>query len=162
MKIVLIGGSSPSTPTLIGYLARRRELPPLEVVLLSTSETSLRPVVGAAEALIGDRPIRILSVPLADCYWPEALCDADVIVLQARIGGYEARKNDETFPLAFDICGDQDLGPGGLANAWRSWPHLERFFLEAAARAPKAILLVLSSPVGLIVRLGLLSTPHMK
>jgi 6-phospho-beta-glucosidase len=161
MKVVLIGGGSPSTPTLIACLASYRALPPLEVVLLSTSETSLRPVAFAAEKLVGRRPIRVLSVPLTNQHWAESLAGADVILLQVRIGGYEARKNDETFPLEFDICGDQDLGPGGLANAWRSWPQVEPFFVESAARAPKATFLVLSSPVGILVRLGSLAAPRM-
>ena len=160
MKIVLLGGSSPSTPALLGFLAGCPELPPLEVVLLSRSEVSLCPIAHASEALIGDRPIRISAVPLDHC-WGESLEGADIVLLQVRIGGYQARQNYESFPLAFGICGDQDLGPGALANAWQSWPQLEPFFREVAARAPRAIMLVLSSPVGLIVRLGLLSAPRM-
>jgi 6-phospho-beta-glucosidase len=161
MKIVLIGGSSPSTPTLIDWLAAYRPLPPLEIILLSRSETSLEPVARAARLLVGDRPISISVIPTTDYRWAESLDNADIIVLQLRIGGYEARQQDESFPLEVGICGDQELGPGGLANAWRSWPVVKSYITEAAARAPQSLFLVLSSPVGLLVRLGLLSAPHL-
>jgi len=162
MKIALIGGGSPSTPALIAYLAECRKLPETEIVLLSRSETSLGAVARAARALTVDHPMAIAPISLADSCWPEALVGADIVLLQTRIGGYAAREYDETFPLAFDICGDQDLGPGGLANAWRSWPHLKRFFLEAAKWSPNTTFIVLSSPVGLLVRLGLLSAPNLR
>jgi len=162
MKVVLIGGSSPSTPALIEYLAGIKGLPPIEIVLLGSSHTRLALVNRACRALIGDGPITVTSIPLAAGHWPETLVGADVIALQARVGGYEARAWDETFPLRYGICGDQELGPGGLANAWRSWEHVKHFFQEAAARAPGALFIVLSSPVGLLVRLGLLAAPQLR
>ena len=72
MKIVLIGGSSPSTPTLIDWLAAYRPLPPLEIILLSRSETSLEPVARAARLLVGDRPISISVIPTTDYRWAES------------------------------------------------------------------------------------------
>jgi 6-phospho-beta-glucosidase len=158
-KIVIIGGTSPSTPALFSYLAAITNLPRLEIVLLARSRAELGVVKRACLIVAKSSTVNVVSVSLADGGWAESLTDADVILLQARIGGYEGREYDETFPLTFDVCGDQDLGPGGFANAWRSWGHLKLFFEQAAARAPRSIFVVLSSPVSLLVRLGLRLVP---
>lgn len=161
MKVVLIGGSSPSTPALIEYLATQKNLPEIDIVLLGRSKTRLALVTNAAQTLAGNAPITISSATTEDSSWPETFSGADVIVLQARVGGYEARQWDESFPLRYGICGDQDLGPGGFSNAWRSWPQLKRFFIEASLRSPHTRFFVLSSPVGILVRLGLLAAPQL-
>jgi alpha-galactosidase/6-phospho-beta-glucosidase family protein len=162
MKIVVIGGSSPSTPSLIRELSLRRDLPPLEVILLGQSEARTQAVLRAARLLATGTPIQISSVLTSDHRWTGALVGSEVIILQARPGGYESRRHDEQFPSKYGVCGDQDLGPGGLSNGWRSWPALRRYFLEAQRCAPEAIFLVLSSPVGLLVRLGQRAAPALR
>jgi 6-phospho-beta-glucosidase len=162
MKVVLIGGSSPSTPALIEYLAANKSLPDIEIVLLGRSKIRLALVSKAARTLAGNAPITITTATTQDPHWRDTFSGADVIILQARVGGYEARLWDETFPLRYGVCGDQDLGPGGLSNAWRSWPLLRQFFIEAARRSPHARFFVLSSPVGILVRLGLLAVPQLR
>jgi 6-phospho-beta-glucosidase len=161
MKVILIGGSSPSTPTLIEYLAAQKNLPPIEIVLLGRSKTRVALVSNAARTLAGNAPITIRTATTDDPNWSETLWGADAIVLQVRVGGYEAREWDETFPLRYGICGDQDLGPGGFSNAWRSWPQLKPFFIEASLQCPRARFFVLSSPVGILVRLGVLAAPQL-
>jgi 6-phospho-beta-glucosidase len=162
MKVILIGGSSPSTPALIQNLRKRSDLPPLEVVLLGQSKSRLTEVLRAARLLAAGTDIQISSALLSDPSWAHTFLNADMIILQARPGGYEARRSDEKLPLKYGICGDQDLGPGGIANAWRSWPHLKQFFVQAQLRAPRALFVILSSPVGLLVHLGLMSAPRLK
>lgn len=162
MKVILIGGSSPSTPALIRDLRERSDLPPLEVVLLGQSKSRLAAVLRAAQLLAAGTHIKISSALLADPSWAQTFVNADIIILQARPGGYEARRSDEQLALKYGICGDQDLGPGGISNAWRSWPHLEQFFVQAELRAPRALFVVLSSPVGLLIRMGLMSAPRLR
>jgi len=162
MKVVLIGGSSPSTPALIEYLAAHHNLPDIEIILLGRSKIRLELVSNAARILAGNAPITITTATTTDPRWRDTFLGADVIVLQARIGGYEARLRDETFPLRYGVCGDQDLGPGGISNAWRSWPEIRQFFVEAGLRSPHARFFVLSSPVGILVRLGLLAAPRLR
>src|ERR1043166_1704170 len=153
-RIVIIGGTSPSTPALFSYLSAIADLPRLEIVLLARSCAELGLVERACSIIAKSSMVNVVAVSLADRRWAKSLMDADVILLQARIGGYEGRQYDETFPLTFDVCGDQDLGPGSFANAWRSWGHLKLFFEQAAVHAPRAIFIVLPSPVSLLVRLG--------
>jgi 6-phospho-beta-glucosidase len=161
MKVVLIGGSSPSTLALIEYLVTQKNLPDIELVLLGRYITPLALVSNAARTVAGNASITIRTATTDDPGWPEAFLGADAIVLQARVGGYKAREWDETFPLRYGICGDQDLGPGGFSNAWRSWFQLKQFFIEASVRAPHARFFVLSSPVGILVRLGLFAAPQL-
>ena len=133
----------------------------MEIVLLGRSPTRLALVGKAAQTLAGNAPITISTATTNDPNWPETFLGADAIVLQVRVGDYEARERDETFPLRYGICGDQDLGPGGFSNAWRSWAQLKPFFMEASLRCPHARFFVLSSPVGILVRLGMLAAPQL-
>jgi 6-phospho-beta-glucosidase len=87
------------------------------------------------------------------------LAGADVVIVQVRVGGYEGRRYDETFPLEFDLCGDEGLGPGGLAAAWRTWPVLRDILQDANSVCPGACVLLLTSPVGLLVRLARIQFP---
>ena len=51
-----------------------------------------------------------------------AVADADVVLLQLRIGGQAARGLDETFPLECGCVGQETTGAGGLAKALRTVP----------------------------------------
>src|SRR5262245_21434788 len=56
----------------------------------------------------------------------EAIRGADLIVSLIRVGGAAARDWDERFPVEFGQVGDEGLGLGGVANAWRSVPLMDR------------------------------------
>ena len=79
--------------------------------------------------------------------------------MQFRAGGLAARAHDERFPLAEDIPGDEGLGPGGLAAAWRTWPVLHEILATVAERAPRAHVAILTAPLGILVRCALDAFP---
>ena len=54
-----------------------------------------------------------------------ALEHSSLVVLLARVGGFAARAWDEEFPRRYGLVGDEGLGPGGIANAWRTIPELD-------------------------------------
>lgn len=95
---------------------------------------------------------RTTCVGLAGPDFERSLAEADVIVVQIRVGGYAARLYDETFPLAFGVCGDEGLGPGGLAAAWRTWPVLADLLAKVVASGSRARVVLLTSPVGILTR----------
>jgi 6-phospho-beta-glucosidase len=84
---------------------------------------------------------------------------ADAVIVQFRAGGLAARAHDERFPLAENIPGDEGLGPGGLAAAWRAWPVLREILATVAERAPHAHVAILTAPLGILVRCALDAFP---
>jgi 6-phospho-beta-glucosidase len=82
----------------------------------------------------------------------EALRGADIIVNLIRVGGPAARDWDERFPAAFGQVGDEGLGLGGIANAWRSAPVMERLAAAIAREAAGAVVLNMTAPLGVTTR----------
>jgi 6-phospho-beta-glucosidase len=82
-----------------------------------------------------------------------AAAGADLVILLVRVGGLEARAWDESFPLRFGLAGDEGLGPGGIANAWRTVPELEQIADTLLRVAPQARVLNLMGPLGITTRL---------
>jgi len=78
---------------------------------------------------------------------------ADLVVLLVRVGGLEARAWDESFPRQFGLVGDEGLGPGGMANAWRTVPELDHIAGTLRRVAPDARVLNLMGPLGITTRL---------
>ena len=162
MKIVVIGGSSHLTPALFQYLASVDLPAPMAFVLVGRDRARLAAVGRASRVLLGSQsPIRVDAHPWDDEGLGGALAGADLIVLQARIGGARARIHDETCPLEHGICGDESLGPGGLAAAWRNWPLVDRVLGAVADRAPEARVLVLTSPVGIVTGAANMAWPRL-
>ena len=152
MKVVILGGSSASTPALFRCLAEADVLPALEIWLVGRSSEHLRVVLRACRTLLGGQtPVVVHSSSFAAEELPAALAGADVVLVQVRFGGHDGRHFDERFPLAYEICGDEGLGPGGLSAAWRGWPQMRRLLGQTASICPKALVLMLSSPLGIFV-----------
>jgi len=152
MKIVLLGGSSASTPELFRCLAACASVPPLQFCLVGRSREHLAPVIRAARILSAEVPIMLQAASFEHSELGSALCEADLVLIQIRSGGYEGRHIDETFPLQYGLCGDEGLGPGGLSAAWRAWPAMHEIISTVASVCPRAAVFMLSSPVTLFVR----------
>ncbi|MBA3287195.1 MAG: hypothetical protein H0U21_04105 [Acidimicrobiia bacterium] len=82
----------------------------------------------------------------------DAVEAADIVVLMVRVGGGAARRHDETFPIVYGLAGDEGLGPGGFANAWRTVPFVRRFAATVRERSPGARVLNLVAPLGITTR----------
>jgi len=162
VKIVVLGGGSPSTPALFRCLAVQPRLPRLGFSLVGRSPEKLEAVLRAARLLADGLPITIEAAGFSSLELSAALGGADVILVQVRFGGYEGRHFDESFPLDFGLCGDEGLGPGGLSAAWRSWPGMKEVLATIAVTCPAALVLILSSPVGLMVGLARLHFPALR
>ncbi|MFF5082606.1 6-phospho-beta-glucosidase [Actinoplanes sp. NPDC000266] len=157
MKIAVVGGGSTYTPELIDGFAR-----------LGPMVTELVLVDPAAERLeiVGSFAARILSHHghAAKIWWTSDLdagvTDADVVLIQLRVGGQNARIADETFPLDCGCVGQETTGAGGLAKALRTVPVV----LDVAGRvrrraAPHAWIIDFTNPVGIVTR-ALLDEGH--
>ncbi|MBB5870222.1 6-phospho-beta-glucosidase [Allocatelliglobosispora scoriae] len=157
MKIAVVGGGSTYTPELIDGFAR-----------LNAEVTELTLVDPAADRLsvVGPFAERIFRRygHAGRISWTtdldEGLTGADVVIIQLRVGGQNARISDETFPLECGCIGQETTGAGGLAKAMRTIPVV----LDVADRArrlakPGAWIVNFTNPTGLVTR-ALLDAGH--
>jgi len=151
MKIVIIGGSAFSTPELIRFLNSNKESGRMEVVLSSRSMRRLEAVKRAA-MLAGPGDIQIEVEDIRQNTWPRILEGTDCVLIQIRVGGYDARCFDESFPHKYGVCGDEGLGPGGLSAGWRTWPVIANLLEAIVAFCPQAFVILMTSPLSLLVR----------
>src|SRR6185437_5756772 len=155
--VTVLGGSAPSTPALVDWLARQQPATRLTIRLAGRNQRRLAAVARASRLLVAASRIKIEQFESSQ--WGDALAGADVVIVQVRIGGYEGRAHDEAFPLRSSIPGDEGLGPGGLSAAVRAWPALREILTLVRADAPDALPILLTSPGSLLVRLAALEFP---
>jgi 6-phospho-beta-glucosidase len=161
MKVVVLGGSAHSTPALWSYLVSEARLQGLNVVLVGRDRGRLNAVVRACEILASTRNNSLASATIPYKGAWRVLNNADVVLIQFRNGGYLARGCDETFPVQYGIVGDEGLGPGGLCAAIRNWKAIGPALECIAEFARGALVLMMSSPVGLLVRAAGHGFPHL-
>ncbi|ADV82058.1 hypothetical protein [Terriglobus saanensis] len=154
MIFTILGGSAPSTPVVVEALARLVPDEMLTIRLAGRQRDRLE-AVGRACRLLSQGSCFDVEV-YGPGEWRAAIEGSNLILIQSRIGNYEARGFDEAFPIEFGIPGDEGLGPGGLSAAYRTWPQLKEICCRIQAHAPKAQTVLLTSPSGLLVRLAAL------
>jgi 6-phospho-beta-glucosidase len=151
MKIVIIGGSAFSTPELIRFLNSNKGSGRMQVVLSSHSMRRLK-AVKRASVLAGAGDVQIEAEGIRQNTWPRVLEGTDCVLIQIRVGGYEGRCFDESFPHRYGVCGDEGLGPGGLSAGWRTWPAIADLLEAIATFCPHAFVILMTSPLSLLVR----------
>jgi 6-phospho-beta-glucosidase len=153
MKVAVVGGGSTYTPELVDGFARLGSFVD-ELVLVDPAAERLA-VVGAFAARIFEHhghPGMLTWTTDLD----KALDGAEVVLIQLRVGGQQARISDETFPLACGCIGQETTGAGGFAKALRTVPVV----LNIAAKAdPGALIVDFTNPVGIVTR-ALLDAGH--
>ena len=162
MKVVILGGSAQSTPALFAYLSGVKDRPPIHITLVGRNKTNLESVVRAANVLTNDASVGVDYSGFQPQELDAALAGANVVLLQVRVGGYAARDFDERFPLKYGVCGDEGLGPSGLSAGCRAWPEIRPLLDRVSVIAPEALLVILSSPVGILVRAARQIFPQLK
>src|SRR5690349_22995278 len=157
MKIAVVGGGSTYTPELVDGFARL--FPDVTELALVDPATERLGVVGPFARRIFAHHGHAGSVTYTDDL-DAGLSDAEVVVIQLRVGGQRARISDETFPLECGCVGQETTGAGGLAKALRTVPVV----LDVAERArrlaaPDAWIVDFTNPVGIVTR-SLLDAGH--
>lgn len=157
MILTVLGGSAHSTPVLVDALARAVGDTDILVRLAGRDHAHLHAVARACTLLAADTRIGVEE--FGEGRWERALADSDVVLIQVRIGGFAGRAFDESFSLPLGVPGDEGLGPGGLSAAYRSWPQMQALFAQIRKAAPRARVILLSSPCSLLIRLAALTCP---
>ena len=149
LKVAIIGAGSTYTPELInGFITRKSELDLGSVYLMDINKRKME--------IVSQLVIRMLNaagmntkVVLTESL-DEAVCDADYVVAQIRVGQLEARILDEKIPLKYDLLGQETTGAGGFMNAMRTIPAIMEIAKRVKALAPDAWLINFSNPSGLV------------
>ncbi|MEU0196926.1 MULTISPECIES: 6-phospho-beta-glucosidase [unclassified Streptomyces] len=158
MKLTVVGGGSTYTPELVDGFARLRDtLPVGELVLMDPAEDRLALVGGLARRILARQghPGRITTTTDLD----EAVDGADAVLLQLRVGGQAARRQDETWPLECGCVGQETTGAGGLAKALRTVPVVLDIADRVRRTNPRAWIIDFTNPVGIVTR-ALLQAGH--
>jgi 6-phospho-beta-glucosidase len=161
LKTVVIGASAHSTPALFDTDCRLDE-DAFSFVFVGRNPERLEGVGRAVDAFAAGRGYRVRQQRVPMDGLDAALPGADIVIIQIRSGGYEARDWDEHFPMRYGQCGDEGLGLGGLAAAWRTWPELRSILARLVVAESKALVLLLTSPVGILTRLALDEFPQLR
>lgn len=159
MKVAVIGGGSTYTPELVDGFSRLSDVLPIEELwLVDPDSHRLELVSGVSRRMFqhAGHPGRIFATNDV----AEGVRDADVVLLQLRVGGQAARHGDETFPHEVGCIGQETTGPGGFAKALRTVPVV----LEIAETVrrfakPDAWIIDFTNPVGIVTR-ALLQAGH--
>ncbi len=154
MRLAVLGGSGASTPefmdAIAGWPGGAERRPVLEVVLHGRSAQKLETV---ADACRGRLPASVSGVSITtETSLDRALEGADVVLIQVRIGGLDARIFDETFPRAFGLPGEETMGPGGFSDAVRTVPALADTWDRIARHAGDAFIINLTNPSGIVTQ----------
>jgi 6-phospho-beta-glucosidase len=148
LKLAVLGGSSIASPQIILALQKLEDRSPVEIVLIGRSAGKLGQVAAVSARLAenSDPPIRVTATTDLE----SGLEGAEYILNQIRVGGYQARAYDESFPQAFGIPGEETFGPGGMNNALRTIPATLEHCRVIERVAPGALLVNLTNPSSFI------------
>ena len=159
MKLTVVGGGSTYTPELIDGFARLRDVLPVDEVWLVDPDAHRLELVSAISRRMFAReghPGKIVTTSDLTA----GVSDADIVLIQLRIGGQAARKGDETWPHACGCIGQETTGPGGFAKALRTVPVVLKVAEAIRQHAkPDAWIIDFTNPVGIVTR-ALLQEGH--
>jgi alpha-galactosidase/6-phospho-beta-glucosidase family protein len=161
MKVTILGATSQSTPSLFRAMPDSTALSQMHFSLVARNAGRLAAITRAIGMTV-DQAIDAQCHDLSPEGLSRALDGADVVLIQVRYGGLAGRDFDERFPLAFETCGDEGLGAGGLSSAWRNWPALSEHLGFVSQVCPSARVLLLTGPSGLLARLSSITFPDLE
>ena len=147
-RVAILGGSSVYTPEFISSVIARN-LAIGEIVLIGRTERKLQLVSAFCQRMLDKNGFPTKIVATTDV--AEGVKGSNYILNQIRVGGMMARASDERVPPMFDMIGDETLGAGGIANAFRTLPVVLEYARVIERAAPDATLINLTNPMGTIV-----------
>lgn len=149
MKLVIIGGASAYTPDIIDGLLKEKEIyAGGELCLHDVDEVNLRLIERLAQGLVRTAGADLKVTATLDR--AEAITGARFILTQPRVGGLKHRALDERIPLKHGVIGQETLGPGGFAFAWRTIPVIMEIVEQVQRLAPEAWVINYANPAGMV------------
>jgi 6-phospho-beta-glucosidase len=148
MKLAVIGGGSSYSPELLdGLLSRRDRIPVTEVWLMDLNEERLAINTGFARRMVTKQGAGVVIHGTTDMR--AAVAGAKYVVTQIRVGGMQARINDEKLGLRHGIVGQETTGVGGFACALRTIPRILEVAHAMEELTPDGYLINFTNPAGI-------------
>lgn len=149
MKLAVIGGGSSYTPELVdGLFARLDRIPVREVWMMDPIVERLEITAGLARRMSERHGNPFTVHHTTDLR--EAVKDAKYVVTQLRVGGIQARINDEKLGLRHNIIGQETTGVGGFCCALRTIPRILDIAHAMEELAPGSYLINFTNPSGIV------------
>jgi len=151
-KLVIIGGGSAYTPEIFDEIIRRKELDIRQIILVDIEEGLERARIICN---LGKRMFRKAGIKCSldlTLDRREALKGADFVISQIRVGGENARIQDELIGLQHNIIGQETTGAGGFINAMRTIPVMLDIARDMEELCPHAWLINFTNPSGIITQ----------
>ena len=149
VKLALLGGGGFRTPAIYRALAEGSTRTTYDGLVLYDVDQARLDRIAAVLSGIDERLGR--SVPITTTTdLDEAVDGADVVYCAVRVGGLAGRLLDETAALAEGVIGQETTGAGGITFALRTVPVVTEIAEVVARRAPRAMFINFTNPVGLV------------
>jgi 6-phospho-beta-glucosidase len=149
MKLAVIGGGSSYTPELVdGLFSRLDRIPVTEVWMQDPDSSRIEVTAGLARRMAerNGNPFKVFHTQ----DMREAVRGAKYVVTQLRVGGMQARINDEKLGLRYNIVGQETTGIGGFACALRTIPRILDIAHAMEELAPDGVLVNFTNPSGIV------------
>lgn len=149
MKLLIVGGGGFRLPQILSVLADPDVPLHLTEVCLYDLSTERLAVMRNVAHQLGYRnlPVMTTTTDMVD-----AVRGADFIFSAMRIGGTAGRVIDEREALDRGILGQETVGPGGYAYAFRTIPEAMRLAETVRHHAPEAWVINFTNPAGIITQ----------
>lgn len=151
LKIAVIGGGSSYTPELIdGFIKRYNEIKVDEIWLvdIESGKEKLEIVGNLAKRMFFSANLK--TKVFLTTNRKEAIRDASFVLTQLRVGGLDARANDERIPIENEIIGQETTGAGGFTKAIRTIPVILDICEDIKKLSKDAWLINFTNPAGII------------
>ena len=149
MKLAVLGGGGFRTPVVYRAIVHGETRTHYdEVALYDVDPGRLERIESILQAMDADarRTVRHRATTNLD----EAVDGADVVYCAIRVGGIAGRHIDETVAIEAGAIGQETAGAGGIGYALRTVPVVTEIAHVVTARAPSALFLNFTNPVGLV------------
>jgi 6-phospho-beta-glucosidase len=149
MKICIVGAGSSYTPELFEKMAEIKDRFPVTALTLMDIDGERLEAVSAFCRRYARRLGLELSIESATDL-DQAVQGADFVNTQIRVGGNQARVQDERIPLEAGFIGQETTGPGGFMKALRTIPAMLKIAESIKKNAPGAWLINYTNPTGIV------------
>ncbi len=149
VKLALIGGGGFRTPVIYRAIAAGETTTRYDELALYDVDPArlarIETVLAGIDEQLGTHVPRLATTRL-----DAALDGADVVYCAVRVGGNAGRLIDETVAIEAGAIGQETTGAGGIAFALRTVPVVTEIAREVERRAPTALFINFTNPVGLV------------
>ena len=149
VRIAIIGAGSCYTPELLDMMGKMRDE-------IRVSELRLCDIDTRRLTIMEQFTRRFLShlgldtAVSATTDRTQAIEGVDFVVTQIRVGGNQARVQDEKIPLKYGLLGQETTGAGGFAKALRTIPVMLEIARDVERINPQAWIINYTNPTGIV------------